>query len=78
MYPSDLKARLAIRLPEDLRTFITTEAARNGSSQNSEVVRAVRERMDRENKDRPEAVTPERPNAKTTSPAKENDHGEDH
>lgn len=36
-----------LRLPSDLREWVQAESVRNGSSQNSEVVRAVRERMER-------------------------------
>lgn len=39
--------QIAIRLPLDLKRFIKAEAKANGSSQNSEIVRAIRERMDR-------------------------------
>lgn len=35
------------RMPEELKTFLADQADRYGSSQNSEVVRAIRERMDR-------------------------------
>ncbi|SDX21297.1 Arc family DNA-binding protein [Roseicitreum antarcticum] len=38
---------IAIRLPADLKEWIEAQAAINGSSQNSEVIRAIRERMDR-------------------------------
>lgn len=40
--------QLPIRLPREVKDWIKTEAARNGSSQNSEIIRAVRERMARE------------------------------
>lgn len=36
-----------LRLTDDLKAWIADQAARNGSSQNSEVVRAIRERMER-------------------------------
>lgn len=36
-----------LRLPVDLKTWIEREAKRNRSSQNSEIIRAVRERMER-------------------------------
>lgn len=39
---------MQLRLPADLKAWIAAEAARNASSQNSEVVRAVHERMKRE------------------------------
>ena len=38
---------LQLRLPPDLKDWISAEAAANVSSQNSEVIRAIRERMDR-------------------------------
>ncbi|MFC0201418.1 Arc family DNA-binding protein [Paracoccus rhizosphaerae] len=37
-----------LRLPTDLKAWIADQAAKNGSSQNSEVIRAVRERMERQ------------------------------
>lgn len=40
--------KVLLRLPPDLKAFIMTETSRNGSSQNSEVVRSIRERMDRQ------------------------------
>jgi hypothetical protein len=36
-----------LRLPSDLKTWVAAQAEKNGSSQNSEIVRAVRERMER-------------------------------
>ncbi len=35
------------RIPKDAKRWITAEARKNGSSQNSEIVRSIRERMDR-------------------------------
>ena len=43
---------MQLRLPTDLKAWIAAQAERNASSQNSEVIRAVRERMERQ-----EAVT---------------------
>lgn len=40
--------QIAVRFPADVKAWLMEQAARNGSSQNSEVIRAVRERMDRE------------------------------
>jgi hypothetical protein len=40
--------QIPIRLPRDAKDWIKAEAVKNGSSQNSEIIRAVRERMDRE------------------------------
>ncbi|PZP07830.1 MAG: hypothetical protein DI607_13520 [Sphingomonas hengshuiensis] len=39
--------QIKVNLPSDQKAFIETEASRNGSSQNSEIVRCIRERMDR-------------------------------
>lgn len=36
---------LQLRLPSALKEWLETEAAKNGSSQNSEVVRAIRAAM---------------------------------
>lgn len=40
--------QVPVRFPADIKAWLMEQAARNGSSQNSEVIRAVRERMDRE------------------------------
>jgi len=37
-----------VRLPHAFKNWITEEAAKNCSSQNSEIVRCVRDRMERE------------------------------
>lgn len=37
---------MQLRLPEDLKKWIESQAVRNGCSQNSEIVRAVRDRME--------------------------------
>lgn len=42
--------QLQIRLPHDAKSWIEEQAAANASSQNSEVVRSIRERMEREAK----------------------------
>ncbi len=39
------KTSTSLRLPIDAKAFIEAEAAENASSQNSEIVRAIRERM---------------------------------
>lgn len=39
---------MQVRLPDELKAWIAAQSDKNGSSQNSEVIRAVRERMDRE------------------------------
>lgn len=37
--------QICIRLPQDAKAFIAAQAARNSSSQNSEIVRCIRDRM---------------------------------
>lgn len=39
--------QLALRVPADVKAWLAAQAEKNGSSQNSEVIRAVRERMER-------------------------------
>ena len=39
--------KVMLRVPPELKGALTREAKRNGSSQNSEIVRCIRERMDR-------------------------------
>lgn len=39
--------QISIRLPQDAKAFIAAQAARNSSSQNSEIVRCIRDRMER-------------------------------
>lgn len=39
--------RLMLRLPPDIKEWLETEAAKTGASLNNEVVRAIREKMDR-------------------------------
>lgn len=36
---------MQLRLPPDLKTWLEAEAAKNGASQNSEVIRAIRAAM---------------------------------
>jgi hypothetical protein len=38
--------RVLVRLPKELKVWIQGEAARNGASQNSEIIRSIRARMD--------------------------------
>lgn len=40
-----IEAQITLRLPSDLKSFVSSEAKKNFSSQNSEIVRAIRERM---------------------------------
>lgn len=42
---------LRLRLPGDVKAWLEREAAKHGSSQNSEVIRAIRERMERVDRD---------------------------
>jgi predicted HicB family RNase H-like nuclease len=44
---------MQLRLPPDLKAWLTAQADKNGASQNSEVIRAIRERMDRTATDTP-------------------------
>lgn len=46
MIRKDEAERVLVRLPRDVKAWIEHEAARNGASQNSEIVRAIRARMD--------------------------------
>lgn len=46
--------QLQLRLPPDLKDWIKAQAEKNASSQNSEIVRAVRDRMDRLENRQPE------------------------
>ncbi|MFG1340954.1 Arc family DNA-binding protein [Xanthobacter autotrophicus] len=39
--------RFMLRLPPDLKGWVDVEAERNGASINSEIIRSVRERMER-------------------------------
>ncbi|WP_080354729.1 Arc family DNA-binding protein [Stenotrophomonas maltophilia] len=39
--------QIALRLPADLKEWVSAEAQRNASSQNSEIIRALRERQER-------------------------------
>ena len=50
------EARTTFRMPEDVKTFLASEAKRNFTSQNAEIIRAIRERMDRTNNTAPESV----------------------
>jgi hypothetical protein len=54
-----MKKRVAIqlRMPPDAKDFIAAEAERNASSQNSEIIRCIRERMERLARERSEVAT---------------------
>ena len=47
MMQGDSMKQLQVRLPDDLKAWLAMQAQANGSSQNSEVIRAIRERMER-------------------------------
>lgn len=47
------KVTTSLRLPIDLKFFVDREAEKNGSSQNSEIIRALRERMEKVEKELP-------------------------
>ena len=40
--------RLLVRLPRDVKTWLESEAAYNGASQNSEIIRSLRARMEKQ------------------------------
>lgn len=46
---------MQLRLPEELKNWIKAESDRNGSSQNSEVIRAIRAAKERRHESRPTA-----------------------
>lgn len=50
VFMKQAEPQLKIRIPSDLKKFIAIQAERNKSSQNSEIVRCIRERMDRQTK----------------------------
>jgi Arc-like DNA binding dprotein len=43
-------ASVLVRLPKTMKAWIEQEAQRNGASQNSEIVRSIRARMDGDHK----------------------------
>ena len=45
MAQQDLQFHL--RFPADVKAFVEQQARRNGSSQTSEIIRSIRDRMDR-------------------------------
>lgn len=42
------RSSLTLRLPKSMRDWLTKKAAENFTSQNDEVIRAIRERQERE------------------------------
>lgn len=54
--------KLMLRLPPDAKLWVEAQAKRHATSQNSEIIRSIRERMDRANNSGSEgAVTPSKP-----------------
>jgi hypothetical protein len=51
MSQSGVRPQFLVRLPPDLKDWIEKEAARMLASQNSEIVRCIRYRMDREKRE---------------------------
>lgn len=47
---------IQLRLPADAKEFIAAEAEKNVSSQNSEIIRCIREKMERIAKEKGEAT----------------------
>ena len=55
-------APFGLRLPPDAKAWVEEQARRYGSSQNAEIVRTIRKRMERTNKTGlDDAVTPAKP-----------------
>ncbi len=50
--------KVMLRLPPDAKEWITAQALLHGTSQNGEIVRAIRQRMEREKEAAPEGVAP--------------------
>ena len=48
--------QIVARVPQDVKDWLKRQAERNGASQNSEIIRSVRDRMDSERRAR--AVEP--------------------
>ncbi|WP_313791066.1 Arc family DNA-binding protein [Neorhizobium turbinariae] len=46
MVKKSQQPKLMVRLPDDVKTFISSRAEYNGSSQNSEVIRCIRAQME--------------------------------
>lgn len=53
--------RITLRLPPDCTAFLQAETKRSASSQNSEIIKSIRDRADRQNAERAGAATPARP-----------------
>jgi hypothetical protein len=46
MSQSHMTIPILVRLPAEMKTRLEIEAARNGASRNSEIIRTIRARMD--------------------------------
>jgi hypothetical protein len=46
MVPKQQKTAVLVRLPHDVKAWVEREAAHNGASQNSEIIRSIRARME--------------------------------
>jgi hypothetical protein len=55
----EVGGRLLLRLPKDVKSWIEREASYNGSSQNSEIIRSIRCRMDSQRPARMAAIADE-------------------
>ncbi len=44
------RAEMVVRIPQDVKAWLQREAALNCASQNSEIIRCLRARMDRDQK----------------------------
>jgi predicted HicB family RNase H-like nuclease len=44
--------RLMVRLPSEVKAWLLQEATKNGASQNSEIIRSIRARMEQERRER--------------------------
>lgn len=51
-----MKQQIKLRLPPEVKAWIEAEAVRNGASQNAEIARAVREKMDRVTQERSQSA----------------------
>jgi predicted HicB family RNase H-like nuclease len=43
-----IRKPMQLRLPNEIKDWVSAQAEANASSQNSEIIRAIRERMDRD------------------------------
>jgi len=52
--------RITLRLPPDCTEFVAVQAQRSASSQNSEIIKSIRFRMEAQKAERPDASTSSR------------------